>query len=245
MPQIPYDILDRIRDLETGQRDLYGRLGQRPAMNQINAGDVTVGQGGTFKVNNNSGAPEFYVGGISPANPDGSGQRGLLAYRQDGTLAFMIANQTANVGDPQGLVIRDARGNTLFAEDVIAGGLAAGVFGSSGWYGYTEYPQWTTSSGAWSTCMTLPWRKCHPRVQAWYLARCSDAGTSGEIRILDGSGAVIGQVSLAAGAYVVGSVTGPVSGAHLGSQSLVWQAHVTGGSGTVGVRGLSTFGVGS
>ncbi|MFJ9443256.1 hypothetical protein ACIRRH_15500 [Kitasatospora sp. NPDC101235] len=244
MPDLPLDILDRIRALEDQVRQLSGRSQMRPAMNQILAGSVVVGEGGTFKVNNQHGDPQFYVGGVSPPNPDGTPQRGLLAYRQDGTIAIEIANQTASAADPQCIVIRDARRQTLLAEDTL-GGLAAPVFGGSGWYGYTEVPQWTTSSSSWATCMTMHWRKQSPRVHAYYLARCSDASTSGEVRLLDGAGSVIGQATLPAGTYWADSVYGPITGAHLGYQDLVWQARVTGGGGTVGVKGLNTFGIGS
>ncbi|WP_224280652.1 hypothetical protein [Streptomyces sp. LS1784] len=242
MPDLPLDILDEFRKLKDEVRQLAGRSQMRPAMTQILSGSVVVGEGGTFKVNTKAGDPQFYVGGISPLNPDGSPQRGLLACRQDGSLAISISNITSNPGDPQCVVIRDSRGQTLLAEDA-AGGLAAPVFGGSGWYGYTEFPQWTTSSSSWATCMTMHWRKQHPRVHAYYLARCSDASTSGEVRLLDGAGSVIGQAVLSAGAYVVDAVYGPITGAHLSYQDLVWQARVTGGGGTVGVKGLNAYGI--
>ncbi|MFF2612699.1 hypothetical protein [Kitasatospora sp. NPDC058046] len=245
MADVPLDILDRLRQLEDQVRQLSGRAQMRPAMDQILAGDVVVGEGGTFKVNTLTGGLQFYVGKMGQANPDGSEQRGLLAYRQDGTQAIAVGRTTTVQAHPQAIVMSDARGGTIFAEDVFGGGLAAPVFGADGWYGYTEVPQWTTTSSSWATCMTLPWRKQHPQVQGHYLARCSDAATAGEIRLLDGVGSVIASVTLNAGDYIVGSVTGPISGAHLSSQNLVWQARVSAGSGTVGVRGLSTFGVGS
>ncbi|MGW3072378.1 hypothetical protein [Kitasatospora sp. NPDC001132] len=244
MPDIPLDLLDRIRQLEDQVRQLSGRAQMRPAMNQILAGSVVVGEGGTFKVNNQNGGPAFYVGGISPLNPDGTPQRGLLAYRQDGTIAIMIANQTTSAGDPQGLLIRDARANTLLAEDVISGGLAVPQFGSDAWFGVTEAPQYSTTSATFATCMRLPWRKHHPWVEAHYLVK-ADAGVAGEIRLLDGAGAVVSTVSVAAGAFSYDRTWGPVSGAHLATQYLQWQARVTSGSGSIAVRGLSTFGINS
>jgi hypothetical protein len=122
MPQVPYDILDRIRDLEQQVRDLTGRSQIRPAMNQVLAGDVVVGQGGTFKVNDVDGDPMFYVGGISPLNPDGSPQRGLLAYRQDGSLAVSIANSGTGPMT-QTVAVRDKNGNVVVSDDVVNGGL--------------------------------------------------------------------------------------------------------------------------
>jgi hypothetical protein len=244
-PNVPTDIGDTIRTMQEQIRALQGAVNTRPAMNQVSSGSVTIGAGGTLRVNDTDGAPLFFIGGISPLNPDGSLQRGLLAYRQDGSLALSISNGTANVGDPQAVVIRDADSNTLFAEDAIAGGLAAPLFGADAWYGVTEVPAWTTSSATFVTLMTLSWRKQHPRVTAHYLARCSDGTTAGELRLVDGAGLTVATVVLGAGAYVVGSVTGSVSGTHLASQSLQWQGRVTAGAGTVGVRGLSTFGVGS
>ncbi|MER5350575.1 hypothetical protein ABT093_09615 [Kitasatospora sp. NPDC002551] len=245
MPDLPGDWSEVLRSLDARLRAVEGRSQIRPAMTRIEAGDVTVGTGGTFKVNNALGAPQFYVGGIGPLNPDGSPQRGLLVYRQDGSKAITINNMTTNPADPQGLVLRDADANTLLAEDVVGGGLSAPIFGADAWYGYTEVPQWTTSSASFATCMSLKWHKHHPRVESHFLARCSDGTTAGEIRLVDGSGGVIGQVTLAPGDYFVSYLVGPITGAHLGFQTLEWQARRTAGAGTVGVKGLSTFGVGS
>ncbi|MFD8596961.1 hypothetical protein ACFV1L_18365 [Kitasatospora sp. NPDC059646] len=238
---VPVDILDRLRAVEDRLRQVEGRTQQRPALNQI-LGNVNVGPGGIFKVLDTDGSTIFWVGGISPAHPDGSPQRGVLMYREDGSIALQIATTTA---DPQGLAIRDRAGYFILADDVPSGsGLSAPHFGADGWYGYTETPAWTTTSASFATCMSLAWKRFHPRVQGFYLVRC-DAGVSGEIRLVDGAGGVIGTVALGAGAYQVGSVTGPISGGLGSDQTLTWQARVTGGTGSIGVRGLSTFGVGS
>ncbi|MFE6500781.1 hypothetical protein [Kitasatospora sp. NPDC057738] len=244
MPDIPMDILDRLRAVEDQVRQIAGRAQMRPALNQILAGDVTVGQGGTFKVNTKTGTAQFYVGVVLPTNPDGSEQRGLLANRQDGTLALMIGNRTGSSADPQGILINDARGNALLAEDVIGGGLASPQFGADGWFGATESPQYGTASGTFTTCMRLPWKRHHPAVEAHYLVK-ADPGVAGEIRLVDGAGAVVATASVSSGSFTYNVVYGPVSGGYLSTQYLQWQARVTSGTGNIAVRGLSTFGINS
>ncbi|MEU1284899.1 hypothetical protein [Kitasatospora sp. NPDC005856] len=245
MPDLPADFLEEFRALKDEVRQLAGRAQMRPAMTQILAGDVVVGQGGTLRVDDTTGASLIYVGKITPTQPNGAEQRGVKISRQDGSKAIYLTRTTTTQSDPQAIVMSDARGGTLFAEDVVSGGLAVPYIGASGWYGATEVPQWTTTSSSWTTCMTLPWHKQHPQVQAHYIARCSDGTTTGEIRIIDGAGQEIAKSSLGAGAYVVSYMMGPVSGTYLGIQYLELQARVTAGSGNVGVKGLSTFGVGN
>ncbi|GAA1160985.1 hypothetical protein F4556_005175 [Kitasatospora gansuensis] len=239
-PNVPQDLLDQIRKMDDRLRMVEGRAQIRPALSQI-LGDVTIGEGGRLIVKTPGGQTILYIGRIDPDHPDGSDQQGLIVRREDGTVAISVWTSAGSGVQP--VVIWDHNGKGIFAEDLVGGGLAAPNFGSDAWYGVTEAPAWTTSSTSFVTCMSLPWKKWHPRVQGSYLARCSDASTSGEIRLVDGSGSVIGQATLAAGAYTVSSVTGSVTGTLGGDQFLTWQARVTAGPGTVGVRGLSTWGV--
>ncbi|WP_457028115.1 hypothetical protein [Kitasatospora sp. P5_F3] len=242
-PHVPRDILDELRELKARLRLVEGRAQIRPALSEIKGGTVTISEGGQLIVKAPGGQTVFYVGRVSPDHPDFSPQQGLIASREDGTPALTIWSATGTGVQP--IVLWDHLGQSIFAEDLVAGGLAGPNFGSDAWYGVTEVPAWTTTSGSFVTCMSLPWKKWHPRVQGAFLARCSDGSTSGEIRLLDGSGAVIGTAVLGLGAYTVGSVTGSITGAHQGDQTLVWQARRTAGAGTVGVRGLSTWGIAS
>ncbi len=242
MAEIPIDILDTIRGLQDRLRFLEGRAQIRPAMTQIAGGDVTVGQGGTFKVATSTGGPQFYVGQISPNHPDGSAQRGLLLYREDGTPVLSVYTADSS---PQGLVIYDAGGNVVFADDRVSGqGLASPYLGQSGWFGATEYPTATTTGGGFVTVQHLPWIKQHPRVEANYLVRCSDGATSGEIRLVDDSGTQIGPtVAVGLGGFTYNSLAGPLAGVFQQRMYLHWQARTTAGTGTIGVKGLSTYGI--
>jgi hypothetical protein len=242
MPQVPLDVLDRLAAMEDRIRFLEGRAQIRPALNQILAGDVTVGQGGTFKVNDVDGSPLLYVGQISPNHPDGSAQRGLIVWREDGTQVLTVFTSDTN---PQHLSIADVLGNVLIGDDALTGqGLARPYLSSDGWFGAVEQPTATTTSGVFSTVAHLPWIKQHPRVQAFYLVRCSDGSTSGEIRLVDDVGTQIGPtVVVGLGGFTYGSVVGSLNGTHEQQLYLHWQARTTAGSGTIGVKGLTTFGV--
>ncbi|WP_441251205.1 hypothetical protein [Kitasatospora sp. McL0602] len=242
MATIPLDLLDRIRALEDQVRQLSGRVNIRPAMNQILSGSVVVGEGGTFEVNDADGSPQFYVGGISPAHPDGSPQRGVVAWREDGSIALSLVSFNAN---PQALAIYDRAGNTLLADDTTAAGLARPYLEASGWFGAVEQPAFVTSNTSFATVTLSPWYKQHPKVQAFFLVRCSDSTTSGEIQLTDDAGTPISSViPVSAGSFFYGSITGPIAGAHESQTYLRWQARVVPGStGTIGVKGLSTYGV--
>lgn len=242
MANVPLDLLDRIRQLEDQIRQVSGRVNIRPAMDQILAGDVVVGEGGTFKVNNLTGAPEFYIGKIGPNHPDGSEQRGVLIYREDGSLALSLYTEGTN---PQALALRDHLGNALVADDTVAFGLARPYLEGGAWFGATEQPAFVTSSTSFVTVTMSPWIKQHPRITAFYLARCSDSTTSGEIQLTDNGGAPISSViSASAGSFFYSSITGSIDGAHESQTYLRWQARVLPGStGTIGVKGLATYGV--
>ncbi len=240
MPYVPQDVLDEIHQMKNQLREIQGRLNIRPAQNQVTGGDVTVGDGGTFKVNNLSGGPAFYVGGIGPAHPDGSPQRGLLAYREDGTLAISVSTVTA---DPQTFILRDRTGNWLVSENA-TGLLATPYISAGGWTGETEQPAVFTTSTSFTNIMYMPFIKQHPNVRAHYLVRASDASTSGEIRLVDGSGTQIGPtINVPLGTFTFDYIEGAIAGSHLSQTYLHWQARVTAGPGTIGVKGLATWGI--
>ncbi|MFF0389685.1 hypothetical protein ACFYS8_13480 [Kitasatospora sp. NPDC004615] len=241
---VPIDLLDRLRAVEDKLRQIEGRTQQRPAQNQVTGGGVTISKGGTLSVVTPNGQTVLYIGAIGPNHPDGTAQFGTVFRREDGSAAMAIWDGAG--ASPQPLAIWDRAGNTIIADDRMAGqGLARPYLSTDAWFGATEVPAYTTSSTSWTTLQHLIWYKQHPRVEANFLARCSDATTSGQIQLIDDANNVVaGPADIAAGAFLWGSVTGAVSGGHETRFSLHWQARVTPGStGSIGVRGLSTFGI--
>lgn len=210
----------------------------------IGAGGLTISGGGSLNVRLPSGSQMFYLGALTNlAHLDGSPQQAFILRREDGSncLAMYSFDGVA----PQSLSWYDIQGNFLVSEDQTSGqGLARPYIAGDGWFGAVEAPANTTSSATFTTVMTLPWIKQHPRVTAYYLVQASTGATSGEIRLVDDFGTQIGPtVVVGLGGYTYGSITGTLAGAHMFPTYLHWQARVTAGAGTLGVKGLTTYGV--
>ncbi|MFB7617835.1 hypothetical protein [Kitasatospora sp. NPDC056181] len=240
-PNVPNDILDEFRQLKQEVRDAIGRGQIRPAMNQVLAGNVVIGQGGTLRVDDVDGSPLFYVGKLAVNNPDGSEQRGLVLYRDDGTPAIQLRRTTLNPADPQGLVMIDAHGKTMLAEDVVVGGLAyprvpllppTGV--DIGRWPWTDQPGWTTIAD----CFNII---AQPQL-AIYVRTGGDVGTVGQVRVLV-NGAPWGPTVTAGAANIDYAAA---SGVAIGSQLEVEiQAQRTSGTGRVYANCFQLYGLGS
>ncbi len=242
MAEIPLDIMDTIRGLQDRLRFLEGRAQIRPAMTQIAGGDVSVSAGGRLIVTTPTGNQILYIGKQSPPHADGSDQQGFIVRREDNSVAMSV--WTAAGTGAQAVQLWDSSGNVVVSDDITAAaGLARPYLEGASWFGGTESPTYTTNSASFVTLMHSPWIKQHPRLNAYYLVK-ADAGTTGEIRLIDDSSNVIGPViSIASGSFFFGSTIGTVAGGHESQFYLHWQARTTGGSGSIGVKGLATYGV--
>lgn len=243
LPTTPRSLWEAIRQIQRDIQELRAARTLQAAT--IGAGGLTIAGGGALTVVTPTGQETFLVGAFPPGynHSDGSSQLGMQLWRESGTTAFALFSA---VGDPNGQAWTwyDISGNIIFAEDeASAQGLGRPYLDASGWFGATETPAWTTTSGTFTTVMNLPWIKQHPRVTANFLVQCA-AGVAGEIRLVDDAGTQIGATQvIPAASYFYGSLTGTIAGSHMLSTFLHWQARVTSGSGTIGVKGLSTFGV--
>lgn len=180
--QVPLDILDRLRTLEDRLRQVEGRAQIRPAMNEVLGGDITVGEGGSFTVNDIDGSLLFKVGKITPNHVDGSEQRGFLVAREDGTLAMAL--YTAGP-ERQGFRMYDGLGNTIFSEDVTTGGLAYP------WLSMlppqdTASARWPQTQAATFTTMAVSYNYRHQPKLRVFMPTLVDGGTAGQVRVLVG-----------------------------------------------------------
>lgn len=201
-PSIPSDITDTLAKMQRQIDALQAQAGQRPALNTIAGGTVSITSGGSLRVLDTDGSLMFLIGKISPNHTDGSEQRGVLMYREDGTLALSIAT-----GGPeaQGIVIRDRAGHTIFAEDVVAGGLALPwlSYPSPGEEDTTRWPK--TNVAAWTTIGRSRGITFSPRLK-YHATMTTDPGTTGQLRLLvDGTTVATGSV----GSALIGTVALP------------------------------------
>ncbi|MFF7295302.1 hypothetical protein [Streptomyces sp. NPDC008265] len=84
MAAVPLDLLDRVRALERRVRELAGRTQIRPALTEIEGGDIAIGQGGRILVKAPTGHPVF-ESGQTPG-----GDWGVRLARQDGSDALTV-----------------------------------------------------------------------------------------------------------------------------------------------------------
>lgn len=229
MAQVPLDILDRLRAVEDRLRAVEGRAQIRPALDQILSGNVTVGDGGTLAVNNLAGGAQFYVGNILPNHPDGSQQRGMIVYREDGSLALGIFTTDSHA---QHLTLYDAHGNTILAEDVITGGLARP------WLDIPMYPArysdfLQTTSAVYATLWRGEVSCINPKltVSGWFW---TPPGSAGNVQVL-ASGVPIGSpLAVSTGSVSQWTIGPALHGVSIGSPLIVEiQAELTSGAGPV------------
>ncbi|MEV6395598.1 hypothetical protein AB0M39_12600 [Streptomyces sp. NPDC051907] len=84
MAAIPLDLLDQIRTLQRDVRALMGRVNIRPALDEITAGRVKIGEGGSLEVYAPDGTGIFGVGRTA------DGSYGVEIQRPDGSNAFTV-----------------------------------------------------------------------------------------------------------------------------------------------------------
>ncbi|MFD7918920.1 hypothetical protein ACFV3R_06840 [Streptomyces sp. NPDC059740] len=164
MATIPTDLLDRIRDIERRIRDLMGSANSSPPMNQVNDGDVVVGDGGRLRVRTSDGEDLLLVGRILPDRSPTQTQQGLQLRRDDGSLALAVSTEYPEGLPVQPLRVYDHRGNIVFATDSTRRGLARP---------YVPYPlpapadpaAWrSTGATDWTTLYSGPGFVQHPKV---------------------------------------------------------------------------------
>ncbi|MFD9124363.1 hypothetical protein [Kitasatospora sp. NPDC059571] len=229
LPQGLTGILQAIKDIRQDIREL--RAARRLEAASIGAGGLTVTGAGYLTVMDADGSVLLLIGGIEPYG-DGTPQRGIALRRADGTLALSVSSTSGSTSDPQGLVIRDARGNVLVAEDV-SGGLARP------WGDIPMYPakstNWLTTTNA---SYEVLWRGVvdarNPKlaVSGWAVAAASSGGN---VRVKV-NGTVLGSpvaVTTTSSQWTIGPLA---HGVAIGSDLTVEiEAQLTSGAGPVSI----------
>lgn len=194
--------------------------------------DATDGSTG-LKVYDTSGNLIGFMG-------SGIGGSGIEINRPDGSLSFIARTSSGGF-----FGIYDRSGNYVITDDVDSAQGIARPYVPLGGFADVSYPTQTTTSSTFVTVANAIGYKQHPNVVAWVMVRADASTTSGEVRLTDASGTQIGSTAaITAGAFGFVKL-GPaaLAGSHESQVTVNLQIRRTAGTGAVGVRGVSLWGV--
>lgn len=235
---IEHDLISRLVDMERRLKDM--EKGTGIGSTSIDSGDLAV-TGGSISVGT---IPSVYFGSILL---NGSYfATGWVLRRADATVALTLDGVDAN---SQYLKVQDRAQNMVFADDGPGGtGLARPHLHINFVEHSNIVPTNTTTSGSLTPLVTARFQKQHPQIQVDVLARSSAGGTTGEIQLYDVAAAQLlgSPVAVTSAFYGVLSL-GPFAftGAHMATVELEIQVRRVGGAGTIGIRVMNAYGVGT
>lgn len=243
-------LVRKVQELEQTVQQL--RAARTLEASSIGAGGLQVVDGGSVTViDPTTGNKVMYVG--DRLIPDGSGrhQMAFMTWRDDGTAALQLFDGGVALGHPHQQAVQwfDRTGHTVFADDTSGGqGIASPYLPLGQWVdnvvsGASAGP---TTSATFVTQQVVHAYIQHPKFVGMFLANSTSAGTTGEICVLDPYGNQVGPaVSVPANAisYLVIGPSAYTSWNFQGNGIFNLQARRTGGTGSIGVRGLSAWGV--
>ncbi|MEV5673519.1 hypothetical protein AB0L28_32700 [Streptomyces sp. NPDC052503] len=111
---MPQDVLDRLASLEREVAQLRGRAQIRPALNQILAGDVVIGEGGQLIAKTPGGQRTFVVGQTL------EGDWGIGLAREQGSAALTVGDDV--LSDAQMIRMWSRDGEVIVMDDAYADG---------------------------------------------------------------------------------------------------------------------------
>ncbi|AYD86211.1 hypothetical protein SEA_DAROLANDSTONE_20 [Streptomyces phage Darolandstone] len=199
MPFVPQDVLDRIAALEREVRQLRGRAQMRPALNQVLAGDVLIGEGGQLIAQTPGGQRTFIVG----QTPQGDWGVGL--GREGGTAALTIGDDF-NSGNAQMVRMWSRDGEVIVMDDAYA----------DGFLGRPSTPipmQPTSGRETSSTTTTTAWTGASRLMNAVLYASFetyTPAGVTADVSFDDGLGEIDSWVANTSNGWTLHEITKPV-----------------------------------
>lgn len=232
------------KDIEQILAALNRRITNLEQANPLQGG-VVINGGGLRAVDPASGTVVFLEAIIDLNDGSGRKQMAFELRRNDGSLAFSLADLGTGLGHTfaQSLNIWDINGDYVVADDVVSHQGLARPYIPIGFFTDNSVPEATTTATSFTTLQTLVGFKQHPKVQGQILVY-ADSGTTGVIQLVDQSSNVLFSHTLTSGEFDYVNY-GPVAiaGAHLLPISLNIQGKVSSGAGKVGARGVSATGV--
>lgn len=204
MAAVPTDILDRIRALEREVRELAGRSQTRPALNQIEHGNVTVGDGGQFTVTPpGRDAATFAVGQLD------DGEYGTVLRRDDGTDALTVEGPEAD----RGTIRIWSRDTTAADRILVMDDKNSDRFLGRPWMPVPLHPTSTQTTKA--TAWSYAWVGGAPAHNAVMVLRLSTrAPKGGEVRVSmlppDGEPVVVDSWEIPAGGWTSYTIEHPL-----------------------------------
>jgi hypothetical protein len=238
---VPPDFFDKLRAMVRQEVADAMRSGASRSMS-ITDGRFTV-KGGALVLEAADGDTSFYLGGVTPALPDGTYQPGWIVYREDGSIAAAMYDPDPDPDGPgdykQFFALYDRAGNVIISDDTFSGqGIArpyiSGTFARTRWVDMTVQ----TASDTFETLWTGRVYKQHPRLEVSYRASMDATATTGETRVMV-NGVQLGATATE-GFAVATRYAGPaaVAGDHMAALTVEIQGRRTSATGTLRVEGL-------
>ncbi|GAA0719814.1 hypothetical protein Drose_06110 [Dactylosporangium roseum] len=236
-------LLKRVDRLEAQLREL--RAARRLESASVGAGGViTVRDGGSIRLLDQSGGTVGLLGDLSPYGP---GLKGVLLYRPGSGAPAIAVHGTGESGDLGFVGVYDRAGNLLLSDNTSGPGLATPWIPLQGvpttWH---ASPQQSTTSPTFVALWTVTGIRQHPNVQA-HLLVSSDVGVTGEIQVRDpvSDTVIAGPLAIADGATTHVTLTGPLPGgvAHMAQFRADVEMRVASGAGSVGSSLIYAVGV--
>lgn len=200
----------------------------------VGAGGVTIKNGGTLRVLHEDGVTELLA-----VRRNGVGAYIVTMHRDDGSTAFEIQSLTPGPG--QYWALFDRAHNVVVSDDAISGAGLARPHLSWNMAPTSELLTIPAAQSTTSATFTAVWttygEKQHPRLKIYVLTR-TDAATTGEIQIRDGSTGtvIVAPVVLPANDNSQRLLEGQLDGTFGDIKNVDVEIRRTGGAGTVAAR---------
>ena len=211
------DLEQRLRNIEHGLREARTAATRRPKF-KVSSGDLTIDggnltvDGGDFLLLDTDGSTVFRLG------PQEYGDRGVGVYREDGTRAILVAERFAG-STFQSVSLYNHNGKAMLQEEELGDGLAAPFFPIP-MQPVTGTPTASVhglavdvTDAAFVSTHQAGFPRQNQFMRLQIAVRASDATTAAELRVVSGTGAVLGAF-----------LAGPWIGVHP-TGSTAWTVH--------------------